>query len=95
MPFYIASPAKQGRNTNFNIWTTGFATRQQAAAAAAELQGTDPYVLIEAHDLRDAVQQLHLQPPLARRRRTGSQRHAPPGVQPTRSPRGAAGARAS
>jgi hypothetical protein len=73
MPFYIATPAKRGRNNTFSIWTTGFATREQAAAAAAELQGTDPNVLIEADDLREAVQQLHLEPPLARRRRNGSQ----------------------
>jgi hypothetical protein len=83
MSFYIATPAKQGRTSAFSIWTTGFATREQATAEAAELQGTEPYVLIEATDLREAVQPLHLQPPLARRRRNGSKQHAPPGVQPT------------
>jgi hypothetical protein len=81
MPFYIATPAKRGRTSAFSIWTTGCATREQAVAAAAELQGTDPYVLIEADDLREAVQQLHLEPPLTRRRRNGSQRHPPPDVQ--------------
>jgi hypothetical protein len=81
MPFFIASPAKRGRNSAFSIWTTGFTTREQAAAEAAELQGTAPYVLIEADDLREAVQQLYLQPPLGRRRRNGSQRQGPQGAQ--------------
>ena len=68
MPFFIATPAKRGRHSTFSIWTTGFATPEQAAAEAAELQGTDPYVLIEADDLRGAVQLLLLPPPPKRRR---------------------------
>jgi hypothetical protein len=78
MPFYIATPATRGRNSTFSIWTMGFATHEQAAAEAVDLQGTDPYVLIEADDLREAVQQLSLQPPLPRRRRNGRSQHAPP-----------------
>jgi hypothetical protein len=55
MPFFIATPAKQERNSAFSIWTQGFATPEQAAAAAVVLQEADPYVLIEADDLREAV----------------------------------------
>jgi hypothetical protein len=62
MPFFIADPPTGSPAPPLRLWAHRFATREEAAAAAPAWQEDAPYVLIEAPDLRAAVEALRQQP---------------------------------